>query len=84
MSQEYFKRTHCYRNAEQAADYSVYIQIDIVVTRLCTVHRPICIVTHSQTEQVRFSDDEVEILIEHLADAFSCSGLCCLSSEFFK
>ena len=78
------KRTHGYCNAEQAAYYSVYIQIDIVVARLCTVHRPVCVVSHTQTEQVGFGDDEIEILIEHLADAFGCSGLCCLSGEFFK
>lgn len=84
MPRQLFARTHGYRNAEQSADYSVYIQIDIVVARLCTVHCPVCIVAHSQTEQVWFGDDEVEILIEHLADAFGCCGLRCLSGELFK
>ena len=74
---------HCNSDTKQPANYSVHVAIYIVITCLRTVHRPVRIIAHAQAEEVRFADDEVQILVVYLTDALRGPGLCCLRCEVF-
>lgn len=73
---------HCY--TEQSTDYPIHIVVDLLVAGLCTIHSPIRLFAHAQAEQVRFADNEVQVLIIDLTDAFRCTSLCCLRCKILQ
>lgn len=77
-------RTHRYCDAKQSADDAVDIVIDLFVARLSTVHRPVCLLAHTQAEQVGFADNEVQVLVEDLTDALGGVRLGRLRCEVFE
>ena len=77
--------THSNNDAEQAAHNPLYYIFQLLIRRLCAVKRPIgVILAHTQTEQIRLADNEVQVLIEDLRDVFRRSCFGCLGCEIFE
>lgn len=76
--------THCHRHTEKPTHDAIDILVNLFIARLCTVHRPVCPFPHPQAEQIRFADDEIQILVINLTDALRSARLCSLRCEVFE
>lgn len=69
--------THSDYNTEQAAHNLVYYTIQLLVIDLRAVQRPVrALAPHAQTEKVRLSNNEVEILVVYLRYVLGCPSSC--------
>lgn len=62
--------THGHGYTEQTTNDTIDFRIDLLIASLRTVHGVINILAHAQTEQVGFADNEVQVLVVDLFDAF--------------
>lgn len=77
--------TKCYDNAKQAAYNPVDHPLKLRITRLCAIQSPVrVLLLQPETEEIRFRNDKVKILVEELRDMFGRSGSCSFRSELFK
>ena len=76
--------THGHYDTEESTDDFVHHQLQLSITCLPAVKRPVCVVLlHPQTEEIRFGDYEIEVLVEQLSDVFARSGRYCVGRELF-
>jgi hypothetical protein len=66
--------THGDSYAEQTTHDAIDFCVNLVIAGLRAVHGVVDILAHTETEQVGLADDEVEVLIVDLLDAFRCSS----------
>lgn len=69
-----FALTHCNAHTEQATDDLIDNSIQVLVAGLSTIDLVVCIVPKAQAEEIRFSNNKVEVLIKDLRDMLRCAG----------
>lgn len=62
--------THSHGYTEQSTNDTIDFRIDLLVASLRTVHGVIDILAHAQTKQVGFTNNEVQVLVVDLLNAF--------------
>ena len=74
VARAFARLTHGHGYTEQPTNDTIDFRIDLLVASLRTVHGVIDILAHAQTEQVGLANNEVQVLIVNLLDAFRCAS----------
>lgn len=83
--ESYFRHTHGGDHTKETAHNLVHYSVKLLIACGCTVQCPVCmLLLHTQAEQVRLSDDEVQILVKQLGDMFGCACCGCLCCKVLE
>jgi hypothetical protein len=59
------------------------MNVQLLISSMGAVHDPVRLLSHAQREEIRFTGDEVQVLIKNLTDVFGCLRSCYLVCEAF-
>ena len=75
--------TCCDYHTKQTTDNLIHLSVELLVGCFGAIHRPVCVIAHTQAKQIRLADDKVEVLIENLRDMFRCATTDSLVCKLF-
>jgi len=84
LLEDHHVHTHRDAHAKQSANYLVNNTVQIFITRLRAVDLPVGIISQTQTEEIWFCNDKIQILIEDLGNMFRRPGCGYLACEILQ